>query len=183
MKTFLLSGLLALISLPTLAQPDHRYSVGIGKSEIEAWHLFTRFQPYPSGRVGVNFGYIRPFNAFLMRPWYGADAPRHTSISVEHQYFFKTKAKKVTPFYCAQRGAFMDQKHGDSGTHSQFLFTTLALGIALEMRKHWGLSLDVGISTYWWGQHNGRGMYFDDDVFRPYPSFQPEIRLQAYYWR
>ena len=51
------------------------------------------------------------------------------------------------------------------------------------MRKHWGLSLYLGIAPLWWGLHNGRNRYTDDDVTERYPFWQPEIRLQAYYWR
>lgn len=131
----------------------------------------------------MNVGYISPFNAFLMRPWYGIDPPRHTSVSVEHQYFFKTKAKKVTPFYCLQRVAYVETTSAELERRKQRLSTTLGLGIALEMRKHWGLSLDVGIAPIWWGLSNGRNMYTDDDVSKRYPFWQPKIRLQAYYWR
>ncbi len=183
MKTALITGLLALLFLPASAQPKHRFSAGVGKSEIEAWHLLARYQLYPSGRIGVNFGYIRPFNDFLMRPWYGINAVRHTSLSVEQQYFFKTKAQKVTPFYCQQRVSYVDEQYTSFGSHYQRLSTTLGLGIALEMRKHWGLSLDLGIAPIWWGLYNGRNMYTDDDVTERYPFWQPEIRLQAYYWR
>ncbi len=75
MKAALITWFLALLFLPASAQPEHHYSVGLGKSEIEAWHLLARYQRYPSGRIGLNFGYIRPFNGFLMRPWYGTVPP------------------------------------------------------------------------------------------------------------
>ncbi len=82
--------------------------------------------------------------------------PRHTSLSVEHQCFFKTKAKKVTPFYCHQRVSYVAMVFNETGNFNQRLSTTLGLGIALEMRKHWGLSLDLGIAPLWWGLYNGR---------------------------
>lgn len=182
MKALVLA-LVLLANQETFAQSKHRYSVGIGKSEVEAWHLLGRYQLYPSGRVGLNLGYIRGFNSFLMRPWYGIHQVNHTSISVEHSYFFKTEAKKVTPFYIRQSVGYVVNDHVDTGGFYQRLLATLALGIALEMKKHWGLSLDAGIAPIFWGRNNGRNMHTSDDIDRPYPFFQPEIRLQAYYWR
>ena len=87
----------------------------------------ARYQLYPSVRIGANFSYIRPFNDFLTRPWYGINPVSHTRLSVEHQYFFKTKAKKVTPFYCLQRVSYVDEKHTLFGSYYQRLSTTLEL--------------------------------------------------------
>lgn len=175
--------LLLLASNLTLAQRNHRYDVGIGRGEIEFWHLSGHYQLYPSGRIGVNLGLIREFNAILMAPWYGVQRVNHTSFSVEHLYFFKTKTKRVTPFYFRQGVTYAEQKFSGTEHNQQGLYTTLALGIALDMKKHWGLSLDVGVAPVWWGRSNGRNVYTDSDVTERYPFFQPEIRLQAYYWR
>jgi hypothetical protein len=164
---------------------QQRYSFFVGGGAAETFHVGGAYQLYPSGRLSTSLGVVRDFNQWLLFPWRGINSKvHHTTFSLDHQYFFKDSKGKVSPFYFRTGLTYRRDQHFtyngntdtfNTGNSYSFLFLNLALGLSIDLPKHWGFSADLGAAPLW---REG----FTNDVDDARLLIAPIVRLQLYYW-
>lgn len=164
-----------------------KYSFFLGGGSVELFHIGGAYQIYPSGRLSASIGIVRNFNQWIIFPWYGRYSKVHfTTFSLNHQYFFKTSSRQVTPFYLRTGFTYREDNHYyfnaitqnfEAGSAKTFLIASLAPGIAIDFKRHWGFSFDAGLGVFW------REEPYTSDVDDERLPISFILRLQAYYWR